>query len=642
MRGLLGAAAALLAATAQCVSAVRLDVTNANSIKESARTIAHGMMTYYSGNVTNTPQTIGVLPPPYYWWEAGAMWGALMDYYHFTGDASYNKVLTEALMSQVGPNWDFMVPLHQKDEGNDDQAFWGFAVMSAAEKGFPQPQGSQYSWVQLVERLWNTQVQRWGTDHCGGGLRWQIFESNNGYNYKNTVSNGAFFQLSARLARFTGNQTYVEWADKSYNWAADLGLITDEYHVFDGADVLKNCTSLTKIMWTYNAGIYLYGSAMMYNHTNGAGAWKQRTQGFLDASTKFFSPFDNATSVMYEPACETVNRCNTDQYSFKAYLSRFMWASTLIAPFTTSTVNSLLTKSAQAAATACSGPTDGVTCGARWYVGGFDGTFGVGQQMSALETIQGLLVSGTVPPMVGGQQKIVPPSQGVENSKSAEAPTISASTAVPNTPEQSPKSVPSSVVPDTPEQSPKSVPSSVVPDTPEQSPKSVPSSVVVTTAVTTICPSSVVSPVAPSVASPIAPSVASPVAPSVASSDAPPAAPPTESPIASSTASPIPSSVAAPSVPSASSGSDSAETPGSVASVVAPATLVPSPIATSILIDSSTGPSPHVPSISLVASPAASPAASNVTFQSGGSESLGQRPTELLLISFGMAVLMLR
>ncbi|EPE25794.1 Six-hairpin glycosidase [Glarea lozoyensis ATCC 20868] len=349
-----------LFAAATCVFALDLDVNDPDSIRNATSVIAHGMMSYYTGNVTNTPETVGVLGPPYYWWESGAMWGALMDYYHYTGDSSYNDVLTQALLSQVGPEQDFMVPLHAKDEGNDDQAFWGFAAMSAAEKDYPQP-SSGYSWVELVERLWNTQVVRWDTESCAGGLRWQIFSFNNGYDYKNTVSNGAFFQLSARLARFTGNQTYVDWAEKVYNWTVDLNLMTEDYHVYDGADVLKNCSDQNRLIWTYNAGIYLYGSAMMYNYTNGSALWQQRTQGLFNATANFFSPFDNATDIMFEPACETVNHCNTDQFSFKGYLSRFMWATTLIAPFTKIATNQLLTASSKAAAQSCSGPGDGVT-----------------------------------------------------------------------------------------------------------------------------------------------------------------------------------------------------------------------------------------------------------------------------------------
>ena len=360
-------------------------------------------MTYYTGNITNTETTIGVLPSPYYWWEAGAMWGAMLDYYHYTSDSSYNNVTTQALLSQVGPLYDYMVPWHQKDEGNDDQAFWGFATMSAAEKDLPQPTVGNYSWVQLTENLWNTQVRRWDTSTCNGGLKWQIFPFNNGYNYKNSVSNGAFFQLSARLARFTGNQTYIEWANRIYDWMNNVGLIDPGYHIFDGADELKNCSDQNLIIWTYNAGIALYGAAVLYNYTNGSALWAERTEGFLSATANFFTPYDNASNIMYEPACETVNTCNNDQFSFKGYLSRFMWDTTVLAPFTRNAVTALLTPSARAAAIACSGGAQNTTCGQKWYVGGYDGKFGVGQQMSALETIQGLLIGGSVPPLHSNQ-----------------------------------------------------------------------------------------------------------------------------------------------------------------------------------------------------------------------------------------------
>lgn len=338
------------------------------------------------------------------------MWGAMVDYYHYTGDSSYNEITLQALNSQVGPNSDFMMPNHQGDEGNDDQAFWGFGAMSAAEKDYPAPSG-QYSWVELVENLWNTQVNRWDTASCGGGLKWQIFPSNKGYDYKNSISNGAFFQLSARLARFTGNQTYLDWALKSYEWSVNIGLIDAEYHVYDGADDVKNCSEHSNVIWSYNTAVYLYGSAVLYNYTDGSDLWTERTRGFLDAaSSQYFYTLSNATNIMVEAACEPANSCDVDQFSFKGYLSRFMWASTLMAPFTKSQITTYLQSSSAAAARACSGGAKGDTCGQHWYwETAYDGSFGVGQQMSALETVQGLLVADSIPPLT--EEDIAPSSK---------------------------------------------------------------------------------------------------------------------------------------------------------------------------------------------------------------------------------------
>lgn len=102
---------------------------------------------------------------------------------------------------------------------------------------------------------------------------------------------------------------------------------------------------------------------------------------------------------MYEVACEPQGNCDTDQQSFKAYLSRWMAASTKVAPFVSDLVSTYLQTSAQAAAKSCSGGSDGVTCGTKWTVQAWDNTYGVGQQMNALEVIQGLLIDQVPGPL---------------------------------------------------------------------------------------------------------------------------------------------------------------------------------------------------------------------------------------------------
>ncbi|KAK5240259.1 hypothetical protein LTR16_010893, partial [Cryomyces antarcticus] len=174
--------------------------------------------------------------------------------------------------------------------------------MSAAEYGYPDPPSSSPQWLSLAEAVFNTMVPRWDTTTCAGGLRWQIFSSNAGYDYKNSISNGGFFQLAARLGRYTGNQTYIDWAEKIWDWSAGVGLIDRNYAVFDGTDLKINCTGVDHTQWSYNVGMYLHGAATLYNYTNGSALWESRTSGLLKASNTFFSPFSNATDVMFEPA----------------------------------------------------------------------------------------------------------------------------------------------------------------------------------------------------------------------------------------------------------------------------------------------------------------------------------------------------
>lgn len=109
---------------------------------------------------------------------------------------------------------------------------------------------------------------------------------------------------------------------------------------------------------------------------------------------------------MTEVACENNGKCDVDQRSFKAYLSRWMGYTAIVAPWTQDLINPYLQTSAKAAAAQCNAGAGGTSCGLRWIDGGKnDGSFGVGEQMAALEVIQSLLyttVSGPATASAGG------------------------------------------------------------------------------------------------------------------------------------------------------------------------------------------------------------------------------------------------
>ncbi|TVY31052.1 Mannan endo-1,6-alpha-mannosidase [Lachnellula hyalina] len=406
-------------------SGITLDVKNQSSLLSATHTIAHDLMSYYTGSQPNSP-SLGVLSKPYYWWEAGAMWGTMISYWHYTNDSTYVTDVGLAILSQAGPNNDFIMANQVFDTGNDDQAFWALTAMSAVEYAFPVPitntstspaptSNSNNPYLTLAINTFNEFVTRWNTTQCNGGLKWQFTPSNAGFDYKSTISNGGFFQLAARLALHTGNATYREWAEKEWDWMTGVGFINETtWAVIDGAgdDNGENCTVLSTQQWTYNNAIFLYGAAVMTlldnANTNTSASnstspspstsppsiWLTRTKGLLGhATSQFFTPSPNATSIMYESQCETTSSCNTDQYSFKAYLSRWMTTTALLIPSLQPDILALLTPSAQAAALACSGAGEGSQslCGTKWYVGGCDGVTGVGQEMSALEVLLGVL-----------------------------------------------------------------------------------------------------------------------------------------------------------------------------------------------------------------------------------------------------------
>lgn len=137
--------------------------------------------------------------------------------------------------------------------------------MTAAEVKYPDVKDKP-SWLSLAQAVFNTQIAKWDTATCGGGLRWQMHSYNEGYHLKNAVSNGGLFALSARLARYTTNDTYSKWAEKVYDWTAQSPLLDEKsWSIADSTDANSDCKSKGNYQWSYNYGLYLSGSTYMYD-----------------------------------------------------------------------------------------------------------------------------------------------------------------------------------------------------------------------------------------------------------------------------------------------------------------------------------------------------------------------------------------
>lgn len=235
-----------------------------DAIKKTASTLASDLLKYYKGNEPGG--TPGLLPGEYYFGESGAMWSSLIEYWHYTGDSSHNDLVSKAITFQApGAQKDFMPENQTLYEGNDDQSFWAHAALVAAERGLPNPPKDQPHWIEFAKNVFDEQVDRWDKKACGGGLRWQIHSYNNGYDYKNSISSGYLFNIASRLARYTGNQTYSDWAGTAYDWVSKVGLITDDFKVYDGAQVEDDCKAITKYEFTINNAVFAHGAANMYN-----------------------------------------------------------------------------------------------------------------------------------------------------------------------------------------------------------------------------------------------------------------------------------------------------------------------------------------------------------------------------------------
>lgn len=176
------------------------------------------------------------------------------------------------------------------------------SAMLAAESNFQDPPIFQPQWLALTQAVYNSQTLRLDSG-CGGGLRWQVVPSkislihiyfhvhrldthprgtskveqraltiafpfravNQGYGYKNSITNGAYFNMAARLARYTQESTYADSAQYIFEWMMRIGLISQDYNVFDGAHEKHDCTDINGARYSYSAAVLLQGAAFMWD-----------------------------------------------------------------------------------------------------------------------------------------------------------------------------------------------------------------------------------------------------------------------------------------------------------------------------------------------------------------------------------------
>lgn len=401
-----------------------LDLKDTATVDHALSLVVDGMLNYYAGYKYGG--TIGMFVEPYYWWHAGAAWNAMVEYWHITGNDTFHDVTYEAMLHQRGERHDLMVFNFSSSEGNDDQGVWGMTMMTAAERNFTAPE-DEFGWLYVAQGAFNTMAARWD-DICGGGLHWQIYQWNSGYSYKNAIANGALFNIGARLYRFTGNESYLEWCDRIWDWAVAVDLVTDDFEVYDGIQTgsgnVPNCTNRTPFIWTYNSGIFMQGAAALYNGTvlrNGsttvANKWLNRTQGIWDRATSplhFFGGIDTtggaADHIMVEISCQQKTiTCDADQRTFKGIYSSLLGQTIQLVPEMAASILSYLEPSAYAAARTCTGGFDGHTCSLNWLTGVYDDAYiGLGEQLGVMGAILNTQIQRSAGPfadITGGESK---------------------------------------------------------------------------------------------------------------------------------------------------------------------------------------------------------------------------------------------
>jgi len=248
------------------------------------------------------------------WWNSANALTAVVRYTKLTGDGSHEGVIATTFTAAQRQHAGFVNGFY------DDNAWWALAWVAA----FDLTQASRY--LAAARAIFTANTAAW-TGACGGGLHWNTKSS-----YKNAITNELFLTLAALLhQRVPGDQSYLSWAQRAWQWFSSSGLIGPDGLVNDG--LTPACQNNGSTTWTYNQGVILGGLAALFEITGDRAYLTQGESIAAAALSKLTIPGQPAAPAGPAPApgilaelCEAPGgSCNGDQAQFKGIFVRYLY-----------------------------------------------------------------------------------------------------------------------------------------------------------------------------------------------------------------------------------------------------------------------------------------------------------------------------
>jgi predicted alpha-1,6-mannanase (GH76 family) len=232
------------------------------------------------------------------WWQAGNVLETTIDYSRITNTKTYHSHIRNTFEKNKDKNfinkWFY-----------DDDGWWALTWI----KAYDLTGETQY--LDMAKTIFNDMKQGWDST-CGGGIWWK----KRGI-YKNAITNELFLSVAARLHLRTpgdkGPGSYLDWAQRTWRWFKDSGMINSNNLVNDGLD--SNCKNNGKTIWSYNQGVILGGLVDLYKITNDSSLLIQ-AEAIADATTRKLAP-----KGILQELCEPSN-CGVDVPQFKGVFIR--------------------------------------------------------------------------------------------------------------------------------------------------------------------------------------------------------------------------------------------------------------------------------------------------------------------------------
>ncbi|KAJ3254291.1 hypothetical protein HK103_007261 [Boothiomyces macroporosus] len=239
------------------------------------------------------------------YWPRANVYQAMFDHYELTGlrDSTLNQYLSK------------LSKFDYKGDSNqylDDRAWLALAALKAHDL---QPNQEYIDHAahehQLMQQSWSSK--------CGGGVLWTI----NG-DYKNTIANGLYFELSSKLFLKTKNQFYLNEAQKTIDWIMNVAKLYDGKVFLDGIKNIDSTCSLNGGIYSYQHGVIISGMVNMYKATSDQNWLGQAVQMAVNS----ISSFSTNNVIREYSSCDrsgSANDCGNDGALFKGIYVRGLY-----------------------------------------------------------------------------------------------------------------------------------------------------------------------------------------------------------------------------------------------------------------------------------------------------------------------------
>ena len=210
-------------------------------------------------------------------WIQATLVETLVNYDWISGDSLKNSIPLKVVYDFWSKKSRAFKKVH--NDLFDDKLWWVMMYLRLHEVF------DDVKYLEEAERWWNQAIMNpnkpkwyaWDDKLCGGGVRWGDYDKDDARYYHNSVTNGLFLTVSARLAAYhylhnnrKQAEQYAVWAEKEWEWfsagtGSKLWKSQSEPLLIDGIMQKSPQSAITRRLdlYTYNQGLIIYGMASL-------------------------------------------------------------------------------------------------------------------------------------------------------------------------------------------------------------------------------------------------------------------------------------------------------------------------------------------------------------------------------------------